>query len=338
MNYKINFKNWGSNFAVPSSVVRKYMLNADEGYIKILLYILSEGEGSFITTELSEKTGVSENDIYEAVGFWASKNIISCDDISPEENKKDKGSIKAQSPEKAKIISEIEAVDPAAESISKKVSVRYSPKDIEKIVDESPELKFLMDNSQIILKRPIKYSEQGSLINLFEYYGFSAASILMLLEYCEKIGKTSIGYVEAIAKSWFENEIIDHIAVEREIIRLLDKNKLEKKIAAEFGIETKLTPTQIAFVEKWAKLGFDIDIISFAYEKCVDSTNKLSFPYINKILESWAEKGFKTREQIGAEKAPQNKRSKTKPQKEHSYDLEEFYRLALNSTPDFKGD
>ena len=77
-------------------------------------------------------------------------------------------------------------------------------------MNDSADFKFLMENIQSILKRPITFTEQSSLINLHEYYGFSAGVISMLFEYCVQIGKTSIGYVEAVARSWFEKDIISY--------------------------------------------------------------------------------------------------------------------------------
>jgi len=37
-------------------------------------------------------------------------------------------------------------------------------------------------------------------------------------------------------------------------------------------------------------------MIKLAYEMCIDNTSKLSFPYINKILLNWYQKGVKTPE------------------------------------------
>jgi len=213
--------------------------------------------------------------------------------------------------------------------------VKYSPKDIEKIVNKSDDLKFLMDNAQVILKRPITYTEQSSLINLHEYYGFSVGVISMLFDYCEQLGKANIAYIEAVARSWFEKDITTHEAVEKEIIRLIDKNSLENKISTMFGLSTKLTTKQKEFIDSWISLGLSLELIEFAYEKCVDSLNKLSFPYINKILITWVDNGFKTKEQINSENPKAKKDIQNK--KEHSYDLDEFYKLALNNTPTFRG-
>ena len=123
----------------------------------------------------------------------------------------------------------------------------------------------MMDNIQTVLKRPINHTEQSALINLYEYYGFSVGIILMLYEYCEQIGKTNIGYVEAIAKSWFENNIVTHESVEKEIIRLIDNNTVENKIHYAFGLENSLTQKQRDFINNWTSLGFNIEMIMLSY-------------------------------------------------------------------------
>ena len=45
-------------------------------------------------------------------------------------------------------------------------------------------------------------------------------------------------------------------------------------------------------------------MIALAYEYCIISTNKLSFPYMNKIIENWDQKNIRTIED--AEKDREN--------------------------------
>ena len=126
---------------------------------------------------------------------------------------------------------------------------------------------------------------------------------------------------------------VTHEAVEKEIIRLIDKNSFEKKISDLFGLTIKLTPKQKEFIENWLSLNLSLELIEFAYEKCVDSLNKLSFPYINKILMNWSDGGYQTKEQIIKE--DKNDKIIKTDKNDHSYDLNEFYKLALNNTPSF---
>lgn len=334
MEYIFNLKSWGKMFTVPCSVVDEHIKIADGKFIKVLLCILCNNSNKISSNEIAVQIGEKVELIEDAIIFWQQNNVITIEGTTSSQSKpapvQEDNSIQNIQITQSKI----EAINPNPNSISKKTTVKYSPRDIEKIVDKSSDLKFLMDNAQIILKRTITYTEQSALINLNEYYGFSVGVILMLFDYCQHIGKTNIAYIEAIAKSWFEKDIITHEAVEKEIIRLIDKNSFESKVSQAFGLSNKLTPKQQQFIEEWKNLGFNIEMITYAYEKCVDSTNKLSFQYINGILKSWFEKGLKTKEQVDSENKKYKKSAENK--NEHSYDLDEFYKKVLNNTT-FKG-
>ena len=47
-------------------------------------------------------------------------------------------------------------------------------------------------------------------------------------------------------------------------------------------------------------------MIKAAYERTVNNTGKLSFPYMNTIIKAWFEKGIKTVSQIGEKDVKKN--------------------------------
>ena len=54
------------------------------------------------------------------------------------------------------------------------------------------------------------------------------------------------------------------------------------------------------------------NMIEITYEKCIDATGKLSFNYINKILQKWKENGIFEPDKIeNDKKSEQNRNSKT---------------------------
>lgn len=331
MEYRINIKNRGSVFFVPYKVVNEKIKLASGDFLKVLLCILSCDEDTIVSENIARQCGLENSKVEDAVEFWIQEKIIHIDTATLNVEY-----IEAKTTDTNELKSVISSENPAKNTLATKAHIRYTPRDIEKKVSCDNELQFMMDNIQTVLKRPINHTEQSALINLYEYYGFSVGIILMLYEYCEQIGKTNIGYVEAIAKSWFENNIVTHESVEKEIIRLIDNNTVENKIHYAFGLENSLTQKQRDFINNWTSLGFNIEMIMLAYEKCVDQTNKLSFPYINKILTNWAENGYYTKQDVSKN---DEKNKKTKEQKDSpSYNLDDFYQLALNSTPDFKGE
>ena len=63
-----------------------------------------------------------------------------------------------------------------------------------------------------------------------------------------------------------------------------------------FGIEARQpSKKELEFSENWVlKWGFKSEMLRYAYDICVDSKGKISMSYINKILESWSQKGFIT--------------------------------------------
>lgn len=328
MEYNILIKNWGRMFTVPCTVVDEYIKLASGNAIKVLLCLLCSNSNRFKSEDISSMIGINISEVDDAIEFWCQLEVIEY--INKPANIKDmKKEVIVHKPDN---ISIIEAENPAKNTLSTKTSVKYSPKEIEKIVQSSADLKFMMDSIQMVLRKPITYTEQCSLVNLHEYYGFSVGIILMLFDYCQSIGKTRIAYVEAIAKDWFERDIITHEAVEKEIIRLIDYNSFENKIKQAFGLETKPSPKQKKFIDNWMKLGLSIDMITFAYEKCVDNTNKLSFEYINKILVSWADNKYTKREDIKEQKPVQRYEKKSDKINEHSYDLDEIFKKSFRTS------
>ena len=70
----------------------------------------------------------------------------------------------------------------------------------------------------------------------------------------------------------------------------------------------------------YGELGFGIDVIRLAYERAVENTGKLSFAYINKVLQNWHWEGVRT----AADAA--NASARRAPAQEHgtSYSIQEI--------------
>jgi transcription-repair coupling factor (superfamily II helicase) len=85
----------------------------------------------------------------------------------------------------------------------------------------------------------------------------------------------------------------------------------------------KANAVEKEFCESWRIYGISSELIHFAYEKCIEKTAKLSFPYINKILLSWHQKGIKTVAEASAENKPKTEENKP------SFDLDELERRMM---------
>lgn len=342
MKYKIERKNWGQFFTVPCKVVHEHIKLCSGDFLKVLLYIMSSDKSEIVSEDIGAATGLSTDIVDDAIVYWSQHEIFSVLNVTvlKNTNKDTSQTLKTNSVtvnatvEQASIIP---AENPTKNSLEKKSHAKYSSKEIADIVNSQNEIKEMFSQLELILKRNLRFTEQCGYINLVENYGFPVASILMLVQYCEDIGKSSIRYVESIAESWFEQDITSYPQVEAEIIKLTKSHTVENKVAKLFGMTTNLTKKQKEYINSWTDSGFDIDMIGLAYEKCVDQINKLSFPYINKIITSWANEKIFTLNEVNIHDAKAKKNNSKKKDKEHSYDLNEFYEFTLNHVPKIKG-
>ena len=91
-----------------------------------------------------------------------------------------------------------------------------------------------------------------------------------------------------LLRGWFEQDICTYQQIEQEIIRLSNIKKYEFKVLKIFGQTAKPSKQQLEFIEKWRTMGFTVEMLEIAYNKCVDNTNKLNYKYIDTILSNWA--------------------------------------------------
>lgn len=331
MDYKIDCRQWGRFFSVPCSVVDDYILISDGDFVKVLLCLLCSNSQVVSTEQLGAMAGVSAEKAEDAIIHWAGLGVVSAETVDGRVVEQNKSAVIP----KVTPVQNVEAINPARNSIDAKTRIKYSTREIAEKIDGSEELKALYDDIQTVFKRTINGTEMAAILNLYEYYNYSAASILMIAEYCMSIGKGKMAYIETVAKNWFELGICSYAEVEAEIIRQNEVMSFERQAMRTFGLDNKPTKKQKEYIQNWRNMGFSLEMLEIAYEKCMDSTNKLSFAYINKILESWSGKAILTPEQVDEEDKKHSAGRKKKPEKNKktSYDLDEWERYALNFNP-----
>ena len=146
----------------------------------------------------------------------------------------------------------------------------------------------------------------------------------MVIEYCGTLGKKSMRYIQKVALEWLDCEI-DTVEKAEERIRALNEAKSwEGEIKSVLEIRDRnLVTKEREFCESWRMLGLSPELIRAAYERTVEKTGKLSFPYLNKILVSWKQKGIKT--PADAEAETKAKAAADKP----SFDIDELERRMM---------
>lgn len=293
----VNGGDFSSFIALPVEIVDKYIATASGVYIKVLLAVIRNN--NIDTKKLSDLLSIPQSDVSEAIGYWKSVNILT-EDVKSEK----KACATAVTPN-----------DISAERVSEQMQV-------------NPQIKFLLCTAECLYARPLTSTEQKGLVYINEVMGLPADVIIMAVEYCISIGKTHFNYIQKLCAGWADDEINTHTRAEDAIKKLNEYRSREGQVRVAFGIEERaMTANNKKYINGWFDDGFGIDMIKIAYERTVDNIGKLSFPYINRILQSWKENGILHPDDLNT-KEPS--RSKPKTSKiTTSYDLEEFEKMGF---------
>ena len=173
-----------------------------------------------------------------------------------------------------------------------------------------------------ILGKTLSSADTELLYSFHDYYGLSVEVILVLMEYYVSKGKTSMKYMEKEAGKWVSAGVDSVEKAKVYIKKREDFLSYASRIRTILGICERSLST----INKWQnELSMSPDMVREAYELTVNQTGKLSFAYLNKILESW------TRSNIASPKSiPQNGASAA-GKKNTRYDFSTFQKQALEN-------
>ena len=268
-----NFKFNMDFVPVPKDFIEHIMPTANASYVMVYLYImlLAQTGKNAGTADIAKRLGLIESDVINAIKYWNKKGILSGtgeniiikksadEELSPENDKK--------------------SID-----------------DIASIIDGNPTLADLCAIAQETLGKTLANNDIETLYWFYDQLGFSPEVISMLLEYCVSMDKRSMKYIEKVAITWHENNIITMEEAQAYITRASKKDEFTASLRKLFGINDRnLSKTESLYLETWRdEFRMNADMVGLAYEYCIMAIGKLSFPYINTILKRWAEQGILT--------------------------------------------
>ena len=328
MNYKVNPDSLSAVFMVPSQIVDKHIKLAGGQQLKVLLWTLRHAGEGFDMEKLCRDLNFSVPDAQDYLQYWVETGILVSDGTADSAFAPVVSEKNAEPPKAKKELPNIEPSRPTAAEIAQRA-------------EESADIKFLLLETQNKLGRTIGYDGQCTLLMMHDTYGIPVEVILMIIEYAVSIRKSSFHYIAAIGKDWGEREIDTIEKADEQISRLDSANRVWASFAAMAGLSnSRPTQAQTKYIFTWNReWGFSPEMIFAAYEQMAEHCQKMSFPYMNKILESWHTNGIKTLsdvEKANAAKqssAPVSSQRKGRVDNGHfsSYDLDEFNRKAMKN-------
>ncbi len=183
----------------------------------------------------------------------------------------------------------------------------YTERDVIAAMDSSDEsFKMLCSEVQRLLGKCLNTEEMKILLSFVRYLGLPVEVISVLVSYCKDRQhqrgsryNPSLRSIEKEAYRWAEQGIdtLESAAayIHEQNIRYTQMGQLMNLLQIH---GRNLTPAEERYALSWLDMGFDQEVLAAAYERTCLNTGRLSWQYMNKILQSWNENGIKTAQQL----------------------------------------
>lgn len=293
-------------FALSSIFVDYYMPSANAQFVKVYLYGMRQcfaGEPLDIHP-VAVALDMLDSDVIQAWKYWDKQGVVRYSDTpegceieflelsvprgEPSEKKKE------EAPKKAPLSLSVPDEKPS-----------YTVSEITKECEKDKMLAGMFTEAERILKKPLSQNDIRTLYSFHDWLGLPCEVILMIVEHCVSIRKTSMRYIEKVALGWVDDGITTVKKAQKYLLDNTDRQKLLRKYKKLLKIsDRELSETETAYILSWTgDMKLSEDFIKAAYERTVTYTGKLSFPYMNKILSSWQKEGIRSPAEIPTDAA-----------------------------------
>lgn len=263
---------------LPLSVqfVDKYMCQANPTYVKVYIYALRlsfDDSKEFSLGKIAKSLQLLESDVVNALEYWDTQGVVKFlkknDDYTLEFC-----DIASQEPKKEKEV-----------AFKKPV---YTSREIDSTIKANADLAQMYKVAESIFGRPLSPSEMKTLYGFYDYLSLPADVILVIVEYCTTMDKTSMRYMEKVAINWSESGITTFAAAQEHLNALKEQNETLGEIKKILQISgRKFTDSEMKYINDWLNnLKATLDQIKEAYDITILNTSKLSYQYMNKVLVS----------------------------------------------------
>lgn len=254
------------NIEVPARVADGLLGIATAAQLKVLLFLLRFDKMGHDAEEIARFCNIKPEEVEPAVSFWIKENIFV----------REQGKLRLVSAVKTVVPRQMPHVNPTV------------------ILEETGEdFRGMIAEIQRITGKIINQSFLTVFYNMAENLRFSHEMIVQIAAYSNGIDKFTARYVETLATDWHDSGITTFEAAEEKIRQLEDYRSMENRLKRAFGITTNFSAKQKESIAGWVAMGGSEELILEAYNRCMDAKGKMSFAYMDKILENWSKLGYK---------------------------------------------
>lgn len=285
----------GHTFPVPVTVAEHLLGLASHDQLKMLLYILCHSDEPLSPARIAQGCKVREEAVEEAIAFWQDANVLLAAQEQPAVRLTDTVSAAPPVQPVQTVPQSAEPQIPAAAPAQSSSNFALMPSEVAARIQENKTLAEMFRSAERFAGRLLNNTEQKSLIWMHEYLGLAPDLILMLVAFCVESGCFQVRYMEKIALEWQERGVLTHALAEADIRRRTEARSFTRQIMKLFEMTRRPTAMQQKYIDGWQAMGVSTELIELAYEKTRNQKDdKLSFSYLNGILQRWTEAGVRT--------------------------------------------
>ena len=339
--------------------IDNFMPRANGEFVKVYIYLLrllSDTSVPFSLEQMADHFFCTERDIIRALKYWEKEKLLTLTYRNNEDiadiilNVPPVKSAASDTPVSAAPVTKTETQTSSAPAQPVKQTTRsataLSP-DRVKELKQNDEIVQLLYIAEQYLGKTLTPTEMKKILFFYDELHMSVDLIDYLIEYCVGRDHRSIRYIETVAMAWKE-EGITTVEMAKDSTSRYSKEYFT--VLKAMGI-TNRNPadTEIALINTWTKeYGFTMDLIQEACSRTVLQTGQPSFPYADKILQSWSKKKIRTLEDVRLQDAQHQKRKLEKAAKtpaplpkatnrfnnfhQRDYDFAEYEKKLLNNS------
>lgn len=328
MDYNIDFGFWGSIFALPTSIVDKHLKLCSESQLKVLLLVFRDAPNPVDVQYIAKRLGLTPTQTDDALEYWRQAGVLTQNEPA---TVRQSAAAPAKTPAPQNTVSE-NAQGQRITTVHSRG--KLTPAQINLMSSADPSVPWLLEQLQQRLARPLSPGEVETVAYLYSYLHLTPDYLLMAVEYCKMIGKTNMLYIEKLVTGWVEAGVDTHDKAEAHICELTRRASNEGIIKVLFGInDRELSTKEKHYIATWfSEYSYDVDMIKLAYERTVDNTGKVAFPYLHKILTQWNKQGVRTVAQ--AEQEMSGRQAARTQSGEASFDLGDIERMMKQNSMD----
>ena len=189
--------------------------------------------------------------------------------------------------------------------------------DMKRELEAGSDFSIVVEETQRSLGKILSPDDLMRLFGIYNELNMPPEVILHLITYCIKEVKrtgggrsASLRYIEKAAYTWAREGILSLERAEEYIKSLEAKRSKRGEIKEAMQIrDREFSATESKYVDNWIAMGFDADVVAIAYDKTIVQAGKMTWPYMDKIMESWHRKGFLTAKDIAEKDSGASKKA-----------------------------